>query len=156
MNVRSLTSLAIALACVGCGSNSAPSYELYSLDGKKAFTADDYKGQVVVMDFWATWCGPCKKIQPVVHQWADKYSKSGVNFIGVTSEAPSVVSAFVERTPLGYSAMIDRGDLAQAQFKIGGYPTLVIIDRNGEVAYNGTPFETAKVESILTRLTTES
>ena len=153
MYLRSITALFISVACLGCGSSGGESYKLYSLDGQTTITQADYKGKVVVLDFWATWCGPCKMIQPVIHKWADEYAAKGVVFLGVTEEDPKEVTKFVNREPLGYPAVIDRGDLVDAQFKVDGFPTLVILDRSGQVAFTGNPLDTEKVVSALNQLT---
>ncbi len=153
MNVRSLVTLLICLACFGCGSKASEGFKLYSLDGKKTITPDDYKGKVIVLDFWATWCEPCKMVQPAIHRWADEYGKKGVVFLGVSMEAPNVVSDYVQKKPLGYTAVIDRGQQVQDQYKFESLPSMLILDKNGAIAFSGSPFLTDKVVETLNQLT---
>ena len=126
-----------ALVLAGC---SAPS----GLEGKPApdFTAPDlsgkpralseFKGRVVLLDFWATWCKPCKDEQPDLKRLHQDFEKKGLTIIGlsVDSAQTSVVAEYAERHKLNY--LILHGDLPEG-YPVLGLPTAFLIDRQGNV-----------------------
>jgi thiol-disulfide isomerase/thioredoxin len=152
MRPQHLLVLATGLLSFGCGSPQAPAFEVFSVDGKETYTNDTYKGKVVMIDYWETWCGPCRQIQPSLHEMADHYATRGLVVLGVTGEAPKTVADFVKHSPLGYPAVLDRGDRVARMFHVQAFPTLIIINRDGSVAYNASPQTMDEIAAILDRL----
>ena len=152
MRFRYFAVIGLGLLSFGCSEKVAP-FELYSVDGKQTYSLDSFKGKVVMLDFWATWCGPCRQVQPTIRMMAQQYAGGGLQVLGVTNESPTTVSDFVLHNPLGYPAVIDRGERVGNEFAVHGIPTVVIIDRDGSLAYSGTPPDLKQVSTILNRLT---
>ncbi len=133
------------------------------LNGGKAedFSLDAYKGKVVVLDFWATWCPPCRGVIPSLIEMQAKYAKDGLQVIGVTKfygsgmdfsdpkstiphggksvrglsedEELKVNEAFIQRFGVNYPIVFAEGDVASEKYLVQGIPTLFVIDREGKV-----------------------
>src|SRR6476620_3782746 len=107
--------------------------ELQTLEGRP-FITKDYAGQVMVLDFWATWCGPCHVQQRILESLYKDYQGKGVQFLAanVGEELPTVRS-FLKSKPIPYTVLMDPHDVA-GQLGINALPTLMIIDRKGQLA----------------------
>jgi len=113
----------------------APDFALPDLKGKTVHLKD-FRGKVVVLDFWATWCGPCKMEIPHFVELMKRHGGKGLEIVGVAMDEPGaeVVKPFVEKNGLSYHVVI--GDLYTAN-RYGGVdalPTTFVIDRNGHIA----------------------
>ena len=100
-----------------------------------AVKLSDYKGKVVLLDFWATWCEGCKTEIPWYMEFQKKYKAKGLAVIGVAmdDEGWPVVKPFVERLNVNYPVVVGNWDLAR-QFGIKALPVTLLIDRDGKVA----------------------
>ncbi len=112
----------------------APDFTLDLLGGK-AFHLAESKGQVVVLDFWATWCGPCLQSMPQVEEATREFQDRGVKLIAVNlQEAPEQISAMLERHKLPLTVALDRDGAVAQRYGANAIPQTVIIDREGNVA----------------------
>ena len=94
-------------------------------------------GKVVVLDFWASWCGPCKKQMPILDRVAQSYADTGVTFVGVSTDTDADAALeFLKATPVSYSSVLDLTGEVSRDFGVTGLPTLVIIDAEGKVTHN--------------------
>ncbi len=91
------------------------------------------KGKVVVLDFWATWCGPCRSTLPTLDALQKKYQSKGVVIIGISSENLSELTAFQASGQHGYSLFNDISQLTTKKYQAYAYPTMVLIDRKGTI-----------------------
>lgn len=97
-----------------------------------------YKGKVVILDFWATWCTGCKQEIPWYMEFADKYRQDGLAVLGVSmdDEGWTVVKPFLaEKMKINYPVIIADHALAQQFGGIGNLPVTLLIDRDGRIAY---------------------
>jgi cytochrome c biogenesis protein CcmG/thiol:disulfide interchange protein DsbE len=110
----------------------------------------DLQGQAVVLDFWASWCGPCRAQSPVLERVAKSFESQKLRVLGVgTSDDRGSISRSLERSPLGYASVFDDQDVASSLYHVQGLPTLVLIAKDGTVRAVATGFTD---ESELTRL----
>jgi thiol-disulfide isomerase/thioredoxin len=91
------------------------------------------KGKVVLLDFWATWCGPCRMTMPELEAVYKKYRSKGLEVIGVSSESLEDLKAFQASNKTGYPQFNDVSQLTTRQYQAFAYPTLVVIDRKGVI-----------------------
>jgi thiol-disulfide isomerase/thioredoxin len=111
----------------------APDFELELLDGKK-FRVSQAKGRVVVLDFWATWCGPCLQAMPQVEKVATEFRDQGVQLVAVNlQESPTDINAMLERHKLALTVALDRDGAVAQKYNANAIPQTVVIDRAGNV-----------------------
>jgi thiol-disulfide isomerase/thioredoxin len=112
----------------------APAFTLKTVDGKTVSLAG-LKGKVVVLDFWATWCGPCRMTVPLVQKFHTQYAKKGVVVLGVNlRENAEAVKGFVAEQKLTYRQLMDTDGRVANAYGVEGIPTLVVIDKKGNIA----------------------
>ena len=112
----------------------APDFTLKDINGKDV-KLSDFKGKVVVVDFWATWCAPCRMELPHLIELQKKFEKQGFTFIGISvdEEGVKVVKPFSEKNKINYPILIS-DDKVQKDFGgIFGYPTAFLIDQKGNI-----------------------
>ena len=111
----------------------APPFSLNSRAGADVSLAQ-YKGQVVMLNFWASWCGPCSQEMPLLESIYKKYNKLGFTMIGVNVEPDSKASdEWLKQTPVSFPILYDRDSKVSKLYEVGGMPCTVIIDRGGNL-----------------------
>jgi thiol-disulfide isomerase/thioredoxin len=111
----------------------APDFTLAMLDGSK-FHLAEAKGQVVVLDFWATWCGPCLQAMPQVDRVAHEFADRGVKLVAVNlQEPPAKITALLDRIKLSPAVALDRDGVVAEKYQANAIPQTVIIDREGKL-----------------------
>jgi thiol-disulfide isomerase/thioredoxin len=114
---------------------SAPDFKLQDLDGQEVSLAD-LRDRVVLLDFWATWCLPCRKELPVITKIERDWSAKGLTVLRITNEEPDVVKVFLKGTRLKFVTLVNGADVSR-QYSVDGIPTIVLIDKTGKiVAYD--------------------
>ncbi len=118
----------------------APAFELPVFDTDETARLEDYRGQVVVLDFWATWCPPCREQMPALEEIATDPEFDGdlevfsVNTDPQTDDRLERIEEFLAEENLTLPTLIDNGRV-QGAYRAGTIPTLVVIDPDGEVTY---------------------
>lgn len=110
----------------------APALRVVDLEGSPV-TLERFAGKVVVLDFWATWCGPCKQVMPELTALHDANHAAGLVILGVTDEPRGRVRAFLAKRPVSYMIALDANQEASATFGVSSLPTAFVIDRQGRV-----------------------
>jgi thiol-disulfide isomerase/thioredoxin len=129
--------------------DSAPDFVLKTPDGKEVSLAG-LKGKVVLLDFWATWCGPCKAAMPSIQKLHEKYDGKQVAILGVNTwerGAPDLAAKYMEKNSLTYGLLLKGDDLAKA-YGISGIPTLVLIGPDGKIIHIGVGFGPGEDEHL--------
>jgi len=123
-----------AAASIGgaAGANGpAPDFTLPARGGTN-LSLSQYKGQVVLINFWATWCGPCRQEMPLLDAMYKKYKGMGFTLIGVNVEPDSKgAEKFLQATPVSFPVAFDAESRVSKLYNVQGMPTTVIVDRKG-------------------------
>ena len=146
-----LAILALAAACGGtkaqppkvldaaaCPADAKPAnlnFTLKDTAGKEVRLAD-YKGKVILLDFWATWCGPCKIEIPWFVEFQNKYGKAGLQVVGVSvDDTQAKLKPYVSKMNMNYLVLqgLDHDDLQDAYGPLFGIPVTIVISRDGKM-----------------------
>jgi cytochrome c biogenesis protein CcmG/thiol:disulfide interchange protein DsbE len=118
---------------VTASSNLAPDFTVNDIDGKK-LTLSDYKGKVVLLDFWATWCTPCRAEIPAFVEMQQKYGSQGFQVVGISmDDNAKPVHEFYRDYKMNYPVAVGDDKLAQSFGGVLGLPVNFIIDREGRI-----------------------
>jgi thiol-disulfide isomerase/thioredoxin len=113
----------------------APAFALTSLDGKKVSLAD-YKGRPVLVNFWATWCGPCKVEMPWFEEFRKQYAAQGFEILGLTDDADAgkeTITKVANRAGVSYPILLTDGKVQSAYGGMDVLPMSFYVDRNGVI-----------------------
>ena len=141
----------VALLAYGLGSNEpdrgieaalakgerppAPALGLPQLDGRGSRSLADYRGRVVVLNFWASWCEPCRAESPLLQRWHERMEKDGGLVLGVdVLDVASDAREFARKYGLSYPLLRDGDGDALGRFGVVAYPETFAIDRRGRIA----------------------
>jgi peroxiredoxin len=135
LRIAGLAALLIALPVLAnVDTNSvAPDFTL-NAQGGKSVELTQFKGQVVMLNFWASWCGPCRQEMPLLDSIYKKYSKLGFTMIGVNVEPDSkAANDWLKQTPVSFPILYDTDSKVSKLYGVSGMPSTVIVDRKGTV-----------------------
>lgn len=135
--------------------HKAPNVVFKTADGK-TYDLSKLTGKVVIVNFWATWCGPCRKEIPDFIEFYKNYKDKGVEILGVSldREGWEKVTPFLKQTPINYPIVLGNGEIAGKFSKFNAIPTTFIIDKSGNIVDEHTGVMTrsqleAKVKPLL-------
>lgn len=111
----------------------APDFRLRDLDGKRRGLAD-YRGKVILLHFWATWCEPCKKEIPALKRLYEGYHERGLVVNAVAADNEKAVRPFVKTYDVRFPVLIDQYGSALRSYRVRGLPSSYLIGRSGKVA----------------------
>lgn len=115
-----------------------PEFEMADLDGK-IHSVSEWDGKVLVLNFWAPWCTPCKKELPIFMEMQEKYQDQGLQFLGLAVDTPDSVKQFLTEMPLNFPTLVGEDDAMKIASiygnNIGALPYTVIINRSGKIIF---------------------
>jgi len=138
-----LRAAAIGFAAIALGSahatiavsTNAPDFTLRSMDGPN-LRLQEQRGQVVMINFWATWCGPCRQEMPHLTRLYDKYRNAGFVMLGVNVDDDARrATDLATKLGLKFPVLLDTDKSVSRLYDLGTMPTSVLVDRNGRVRY---------------------
>lgn len=126
------TALPAASPMIG---RTADDFALKGMDGAN-HRLSELRGQVVMVNFWATWCGPCREEMPPMNALYQRYKSLGFTVLGVNiDDAQAGAKKMAKKLGVSYPILFDTDKKVSKQYKVSGMPTTVIIDRNGKVRH---------------------
>ncbi|MEZ5566532.1 MAG: TlpA disulfide reductase family protein [Gammaproteobacteria bacterium] len=132
--------LAMAPAIAGesmAGGNASPAapFSLKARSGE-AVSLASLKGQVVLINFWATWCAPCRKEMPLLEQIHKKYASLGFTMLGVNVEEDTrMMDTFLKDVPVDFPILLDPENGVSKLYNVSAMPSTVIVDRKGNIRF---------------------
>jgi thiol-disulfide isomerase/thioredoxin len=137
----------------------APTWkDVESVSGSFPSSIATLRGHVVLLDFWATWCGPCRVVIPKLGALQARYGAQGLNVLGVSTEDAQDVALFTQRMDVKYAVAIDKHAQTTRSYGVVSLPTLVVIDKRGvvrDVAVGYDSSEDARLENSVRTLLAE-
>jgi peroxiredoxin len=152
LRIRWLSLLLVAVAIAACSlpgqghpaatPPQAPAFTLVGLDGKQ-HALSEYRGHVVLVNFWATWCIPCRAEIPELEVAYKKYGPRGVVFLGVDwKEGHDDVKAFTDERQVTYPVLLDTDGKAYSAYQVPALPQTFILDKQGRIVVSRTGIAT--------------
>ena len=136
---------------------AAPGFTLPDMDGEMQ-SLQDFRGRVVMLNFWATWCPPCRREMPSMQRLYEKYRERGLTVVAVNQfEDPDLVFEFTGRLSLEptFPILFDRESRVSEQYGVKGLPTTYLLDKAGRIqfrAIGGREFDHPEVEALIESL----
>ena len=114
----------------------APDFALERMNGER-FRLSDHRGEVVVVNFWATWCPPCRQEIPIFVELQEEYGSDGLTFVGISldQEGFAAVRPFAQEMDINYPLVVDDGTVANRYGGVRGLPMSFVVAPNGTIAY---------------------
>lgn len=136
---RPLLVALLAMLSVDVGAVSvkddAPDFTLKSLEGSN-LRLEEYRGQVVLINFWASWCGPCRQEMPLLDRLHNRYEDTGFAVLGINVEGDvAPAQEVVAETNVTFPILIDDGQKVSQLYNLKAMPSTVVVDRDGVVRY---------------------
>ena len=147
---HSQSSVSAASVKPGKDRHPAPDFSLKDSDGKVVHLSD-YRGKVVLLDFWATWCGYCREALPSI-ELLHRGLKDKVAVFGIDDEAADVARDYLQKFGYTLPTLIDLKDTAVNLYHLDGWPTTVLIDSEGKIAFYEVGFEAEKLRDALRKV----
>jgi peroxiredoxin len=142
----------------GEASGPAAEFSLPSRSGQPVSLAA-LRGQVVLVNFWATWCGPCRKEMPLLEQIHRKYAPLGFTMLGINVEEDTThMEAFLGDVPVTFPVLLDPANHVSKLYDVAAMPSTVIIDRKGQVRYihqGWQPGDESRYQDVIRQLIRE-
>ena len=144
--------LAVGALSAAAASKTAPDVTLQTADGASLHLAD-YKGRVVLVDFWASWCVPCKTSFPALDALWQEYKSKGVEVLAINvDEQRKDADAFLNDHPHSVNVLFDPQGVSPSKFGVRGMPSSFIIDRAGNIRFTHMGYSAAVGEEYRRQL----
>ena len=130
-----LAALPLAASATPAPNAVAPDFTLRGADGRNV-RLDELRGQVVLVNFWATWCGPCREEMPRLNTLYEKYRKSGFVLLGVNvDDDPRTALATAAKLNISFPVLLDTDKKVSRLYDLNTMPSTLVIDRDGKLRF---------------------
>lgn len=154
MQLRVIT--ATLLGCLlgsGIVSSKALAIELSELDGSPVSSMQQLNGKVVLVDFWASWCVPCRKSFPWLNTMQQQYAADGLLVLAVNEDNErSDAGRFLQQIPAQFAVLYDEAGALAQQYQLMGMPSSFLIDKKGQIRYRHIGFKQADIAGYETQI----
>ncbi len=114
-----------------------PAFNLKTIPGGARAASESFKGKVLLIEFWGTWCAPCRATHPRLSEFARANRGKGLEVVGISEEDEAIVRSYVEKEKPAFLALNDPSHAIQEKFFIMVLPTFVVVDKNGTIVSTG-------------------
>lgn len=129
--------------------DAVPKCALTSMDGGQSYKLEQFKGKVLYVDFWASWCGPCAKSFPFLNQLDAEFKDKGLQILGVNlDEEKPAAHEFLNKYPAAFTVVADAGEQCARSFDVKGMPSSYLVDKNGMIHHVHLGFRPAEAEEL--------
>jgi cytochrome c biogenesis protein CcmG, thiol:disulfide interchange protein DsbE len=151
--VRTITfALSFLALCAAARAENAPSFTLPTTNG--TISPDSLRGQVIYLDFWASWCDPCRKSFPWMDGLQKKYADKGLTVVAVNLDSKQEsANKFLIKHPVGFTVAFDPAGSVAQLYKIKGMPSSFLIDRQGNIVAAHVGFQEKDAQSLERQVT---
>ena len=140
--------LPLTVSAISVG-DSVPSFKARTIDGNKSVALEDYRGKVVLVDFWASWCPPCLKSLPKYNDLRREIGTTDFEIVAINvDENTDDARKFLQKHPVSYPVAKDPKGVLPGVFGVKAMPTSYLIDQNGVVKYVHAAFKDGDIEKI--------
>ena len=144
----------LAIFITGCGEKrfqalEAEDFTLARLDSSETVSLRDYRGEVVYLSFWASWCQPCRQEMPYLAQLWERHRDRGFQVLAINvDEDTELAREFARQFDLPFPLLRDEERAISALYRVPGFPTHYIVDRSGHIRFSGLGFNLADVSAV--------
>jgi len=133
--LATLLAVPVSQAAMPSAGSAAPDFTLKS-NGGKNLKLSEFRGQVVMINFWATWCGPCRQEMPLLNRIQEKYRKAGFMLLGVNiDDRPEAAQAMARNLGVHFPILFDTEKRVSRLYDVNAMPSTLLIDRDGKLRY---------------------
>ncbi|MEH6593480.1 MAG: TlpA disulfide reductase family protein [Halioglobus sp.] len=151
---RIATLILAAVLLTACGEQrfqalEAENFTLPRLDGSGELSLEDFRGDVVYLSFWASWCQPCRQEMPYLKQLWQRHEGEGFQVLAINVESDSTLAKdFAQQFEMTFPVLWDPQRKVSSLYRVPGFPTHYIVDRSGRIRYSGLGFNLADVGAL--------
>ncbi len=143
---------ASSLASSSLEGQLAPDFVLKSASGEN-LRLSEYRGDVVMINFWATWCGPCRQEMPLLDELYGRYQRVGFNLLGINIDDDSRrAMKMVQELGVSFPVLFDENKAVSALYKVDAMPVTILVDRDGRVRHVHRGYKPGYEEKYLTEI----
>ena len=140
--------LPLSVSAISVG-DTVPSFKARTIDGSKSVAVEDYRGKVILIDFWASWCPPCLKSLPKYNDLRREIGTENFEIVAVNvDENTEDAKKFLAKHPVSYPIAKDPKGILPGVFGVKAMPTSYLVDKNGVVKYVHAAFKEGDIEKL--------